>query len=126
MEQKDVSIYEKKSYVNSRGFEIIQLCPIDKSKDTIFHGIAVAGMQTDEPGEIIPKRFQFEFPLEIKTIDEAFENFEKYLKNEVEQYIQEMERRELEAANAKKMSDGPIIVPTGANSMNFNPNYLKK
>ncbi len=117
-----IIVYEKKSFVNSRGFEIVQLVPTDGSS-SIFHGIAIAGMQTDKPGEVIPKRFQFEFPEEITTIDTAFENFEKYLKNEVELYIAE-EQRQIELAEKEANNSGPIIVPNGP--MPFNPNFLKK
>ncbi len=98
-------IKEIKNYVNEKGFKVEELLPFeenDKSKPK-YIGKTLIMFQLPN-GQQFPQDVSFEFPEKITSIQDAFENFETYIRQEIER--QEQEATKLMAEERKK-----IIIP---------------
>lgn len=124
-------IFERRSFMDKRGFEVTTLTPIGEDgkspadTEVIINGGATVVLQTGMPQEpTMPMRLEFHFPEDkVRTVREAFEVFEEYLKLAFEERMAEMQRRRMEQQSS-------IIVPgqgnvnANGNVMDFNPNFM--
>ena len=109
---------------DEKGFEIKVLKPLPSVEgiSSKFQGSAMV-MLTMPSGQQRPQQFSFQFPEEIKTLEDAFLNFETYIKEELDRQEEEFKRMMLEKQKEKERQ---LILPGNKNITPFNgdPNVI--
>lgn len=110
-----MTIRKVEAYLGSRGERVEKIAPIetDVSDDaipTVFAGVAtIMTSQQISPQQNVQIPNEIRFPIDAKTLDEAFENFESALNG----FVDMMKKRQEELRNqASQQQQQEIYQPT--------------